>query len=57
MIEKIEPTPGEQGLAAEIIFDILHPRELEYNEVKENGERAARLIKSLIDRNAIPDQM
>jgi len=51
MIGQIELTEREQELASKIAFDLAR---LEYEQAIENGELAAVLMRSLMDRNAIP---
>lgn len=53
MIGQIELTPAEQKLAGKIVFDLDH--RMEHKEVNENGERAASLMKMLMERKAIPE--
>jgi len=52
MIGQIELTKAEQKLASKIVFDLVR---LEYKQAIENGELAAALMQSLLDRNAIPE--
>src|ERR1700739_861293 len=55
MVEQIELTRSERELADKIVFDLLHAK-LEHEQVIENGERAAALMKSLMKRKAIPEK-
>ena len=52
MIGQIELIAAEQELAGEIVFDVLTTR-LEYEQGIKNGELAACIMESLMNRKAI----
>jgi len=54
MIGQIKLTEAERELASKIVFDLDNVR-LEYEQTIENGELAAALMESLMDRKAIPE--
>ena len=54
MIGQIELTEAEQELASRIVFDQEKYVRLESAQAIENGELAATLMQSLMDRKAIP---
>ena len=54
MIGQIELIAAEQELAGEIVFDVLTTR-LEYEQGIKNGELAACIMESLMNRKAIPE--